>query len=182
MPVFLNRIMFLALRAPVGLSLDIQGRTDLIAEGHTPCVYIVNHQSFIDAPILGRLMPSKAAYVSKKAVVYVPVLGFLLWYTNNILIEKKKRDQSVSALIKAAGRVCSINFWAIFTLSSFDHLLLFPLLILFCYSLFDPLLLFPLLSSFTISSFEFFCYSFFEFSFAIPSFDFYPHILVTVLV
>src|SRR5262249_53840662 len=58
---------------------------DIIATGTEkvvpamPCVIAVNHNSLLDVPVVGTILPVDYKWVSKKEIFYVPFIGWHLW-------------------------------------------------------------------------------------------------------
>ena len=40
-----------------------EGRLDLLADDHPPCVYIMNHQGFLDLSVMCKYMPKRTAII-----------------------------------------------------------------------------------------------------------------------
>jgi len=55
-----------------------------------PTVFVSNHQSFLDMPLIYHL-PWKMKWVSKKSLTYIPVMGWLVWLTGHLTINRKSR-------------------------------------------------------------------------------------------
>lgn len=58
----------------------------------TPCVIAVNHNSLLDVPIVGTVLPIDYKWVSKKEIFYVPFIGWHLWAAGHIWVDRKRRD------------------------------------------------------------------------------------------
>src|ERR1035441_9482706 len=54
---------------------------------HAPCVYVSNHQSNWDVPIIGTNYPHNTVVIGKKEILYIPIFGIMFWLTGNPLIE-----------------------------------------------------------------------------------------------
>lgn len=55
-----------------------------------PVICIANHQSFLDMALMYHL-PWKMKWVSKKSLTYIPVMGWLVWLTGHLTIDRKSR-------------------------------------------------------------------------------------------
>src|SRR5687768_11758402 len=70
------------------------GGAELITEGgehvdpRRPTIYVSNHQSTIDIPVIFVSIPVPFRFVSKKQLVYVPLLGWYLKLARHILIDR----------------------------------------------------------------------------------------------
>ncbi|MCH7765748.1 MAG: 1-acyl-sn-glycerol-3-phosphate acyltransferase [Acidobacteria bacterium] len=56
-----------------GVRLEVRGRENLPRGGH--CLYMCNHMSNIDPPLLVAVLPPRIAFMAKKGVFSIPVLG-----------------------------------------------------------------------------------------------------------
>jgi|TARA_R100000388_G_scaffold71271_2_gene51617 1-acyl-sn-glycerol-3-phosphate acyltransferase len=68
-----------------------------------PTIFVCNHQSFLDMAFIYHL-PWKMKWVSKKSLTYIPVMGWLVWLTGHLTIDRssktalKKLDNLVEPL------------------------------------------------------------------------------------
>jgi len=53
-----------------------------------PCVFVANHQSFVDCPILATIFPARTAIVGKAEIGRMPLIGWLYRVTGNILLAR----------------------------------------------------------------------------------------------
>lgn len=70
--------------------------------------YIItpNHQSMMDIPLVGAIMPLVFRYVSKREVYKIPIIGWVLWLRNDIGIERGG-VQSAKKMLKDAKKFVS---------------------------------------------------------------------------
>jgi 1-acyl-sn-glycerol-3-phosphate acyltransferase len=97
------RVLSRLTRAALGLHLHVVGREHL--ESHQPCVILANHQSNLDIPIFGALLPERTVVVAKKEIVRIPFVGWLAVKTGNLLIDRSDREQAVGQLQSAAAEM-----------------------------------------------------------------------------
>lgn len=62
-----------------------------------PVVCVSNHQSFLDMPLMAKL-PWKMKWISKKELFFIPVVGWVLFMTGHIAINRKKGGKAFSKL------------------------------------------------------------------------------------
>lgn len=68
-----------------------------------PTIFVSNHQSFLDMAVIYHL-PWKMKWVSKRSLTYIPVMGWLVWLTGHLTINRtsktalKKLDNLVEPL------------------------------------------------------------------------------------
>ncbi len=87
-----------------GATLKVEGREHL--DPKRPTIYICNHQSTLDAPVLFKsLWPVPFRYVSKHTLKYVPVTGWYLMVAGYIFINRSNRRKAVATLDAAAQRI-----------------------------------------------------------------------------
>jgi 1-acyl-sn-glycerol-3-phosphate acyltransferase len=106
---------FYSLVAPyLGISQTVEGEEHL---DNLPCVFVVNHQSFLDLISVGIIMPKHTALVAKKSLRYIPVLGWFLQVANNILIDRENPEQARKSMEKAGRELCErkVPFFSFFS-------------------------------------------------------------------
>jgi 1-acyl-sn-glycerol-3-phosphate acyltransferase len=74
-----------------------------------PVIFMSNHQSLVDiAAIVDTLPPSVSwRFVAKKELVRVPIFGWCLVTTGQIIIDRGNRERAVASLRRAAERIRS---------------------------------------------------------------------------
>lgn len=55
-----------------------------------PTIFVCNHQSFLDMAVIYQL-PWKMKWVSKKSLTYIPVMGWLVWLTGHLTINRSSK-------------------------------------------------------------------------------------------
>ncbi len=87
--------------------LKIIGRDKLIEQG--PCVYVVNHQSFLDPPMVGQLFEEPVHFLARKTLMNSKFLHWAFPYCNVIPIDQERPDPAsimkVLRLVKSGGRI-----------------------------------------------------------------------------
>lgn len=59
---------------------------------HGPCIYVANHQSFLDPPMIGQLFERQVYYLARKTLLNHPVMNFALPYCNVVPIDQERPD------------------------------------------------------------------------------------------
>lgn len=95
----LSRLM----RPPLGLHVRVEGR-ERMAEA-APCIYVSNHQSMYDVPVLAELYPVDTVVIGKRELRKIPFFGWLYAVTGNVLIDRSDNESAVRSLKEAAQRV-----------------------------------------------------------------------------
>lgn len=85
----------------------------VVAEGlenvptHAPVVLMSNHQSLVDIAALVDTLPPSVSwrFVAKRELVRVPVFGWCLVTTGQIIVDRGNRERAVASLRRAAERI-----------------------------------------------------------------------------
>jgi 1-acyl-sn-glycerol-3-phosphate acyltransferase len=85
-------------------------------EGFTssrPCVFVANHQSFLDVLLFGAVVPKGTVAAGKKEIAYIPFFGWFFRASGNILLDRGNRPQTAAALHGAAAilRKDGLSVW-----------------------------------------------------------------------
>lgn len=96
-----------------GIRLKVRGLDRL--EPGRPYVFIVNHQSNIDIPVLVQgLTGFQLRWVAKKELLYIPFFGWGLWASKHITVDRSNRRKSMASLRKAregiVAGICVVVF------------------------------------------------------------------------
>ncbi len=60
-------------------------------DSEIPTVFICNHQSFLDMALAYHL-PWQMKWVSKRSLAFIPVMGWLVWLTGHLTINRKSKS------------------------------------------------------------------------------------------
>lgn len=85
-----------------GIKLKVE-RLDQI-DFSLPYIFVSNHLSSLDIPVLFRAIPVELHFIAKKEVKRMPFVGWYMWMTGMIFIDRTNREKSVASLEKA-GRL-----------------------------------------------------------------------------
>ncbi|HET8656211.1 MAG TPA: lysophospholipid acyltransferase family protein [Longimicrobiaceae bacterium] len=99
------------MRPPLGLRVVVRGREHLLARW--PCIYIANHQSLYDVPVLAELYPPRTVVIGKKELRRIPLFGWLYVATGNVLIDRKDNPSAVGRLQEAEEAIVErgVSVW-----------------------------------------------------------------------
>lgn len=110
-----------------GVSLRVNGLNHIDPRRHY--VFMVNHQSNIDIPVLLQSLPGfQLRWLAKKEMLWVPFLGWAMWAARHIAVDRGDRNDALRSLKKAQERMAggiSIVFFPEGTRSSDGGLLPF---------------------------------------------------------
>lgn len=112
-----------------GVRIVVSGREHLDRlAGASGRVFMANHQSNLDPPVLLATLPGQVSYLAKKELFSVPVLGAILHAGGIIPVDRSHRDAARASVAHAAGMARQGRPFAIFpegTRSPDDRLLPF---------------------------------------------------------
>ena len=83
----------------LGLQVRVTGRHHILEQ--RPCIYVANHQSAYDAPILAELYTPDTVIIGKQELRRIPLFGWLYTVTGNILIDRANTSSAVGRLREA---------------------------------------------------------------------------------
>ena len=70
-----------------------------------PCIFIANHQSMLDVPVMAAVFRPDSVIIAKKEVVNVPFFGWLYDATGNIRIDRKDTRSAIGGLKEAEAAI-----------------------------------------------------------------------------
>ena len=69
-----------------------------------PHIFVCNHQSTLDIAVAFVAIPKPLRFVAKKELLYVPFLGWYMWATGMIFVNRKKSEEARKSL-ERAGKI-----------------------------------------------------------------------------
>ena len=110
-----------------GVSFSVNGLSHI--DPRQQYVFMVNHQSNIDIPVLVQSLPAfQLRWIAKKELLWVPFFGWALWAAKHITVDRSDRFNALGSLKKARQRMKSGISLVVFpegTRSGDGHLLPF---------------------------------------------------------
>jgi len=105
------QMMVKLMRPPLGLKTRIVGKENLSKA--QPCIYVANHQSAYDVPVLAELYPAGTVVIGKKELAHIPFFGWIYRITGNIMIDRKDNERAVGRLREAelAIQTRGVSVW-----------------------------------------------------------------------
>lgn len=82
-----------------GIRLKVSYAEELTDDSY---VFVANHQSYLDIPLLFRAIYYNLHFVAKKELKKVPFLGWYMMATGMIFIDRSNRNKAIESLKKAA--------------------------------------------------------------------------------
>lgn len=86
-----------------GGRLEVSGLEQL--DRSKPYMFISNHQSTIDIPVLFQALPWDTRFVAKKQLKYVPALGWYMWLAKFVFVDRSNHHQAVRSLEEAGRQI-----------------------------------------------------------------------------
>ena len=94
-----------------GIRLRVRGLERL--NPHRPYIFIANHQSYIDIPIMIQALPGfQLRWIAKKELIWVPLFGWALWCAKHILVDRFNFSKATASLKDAEERIRAQDFVA----------------------------------------------------------------------
>jgi 1-acyl-sn-glycerol-3-phosphate acyltransferase len=78
---------------------------EAIREGRQSVIFMSNHESQMDPPILIAALPVPAVYIAKKELKYVPFIGWAGWAAGVIFIDRGDRERAIRSIRGAATQI-----------------------------------------------------------------------------
>jgi 1-acyl-sn-glycerol-3-phosphate acyltransferase len=97
-----------------GVQVEISGLQNVPAG--VSCIFLANHVSNLDPPILFPAIPGQASVMLKKELMRIPVLGTAMRMAKFVPVERGSRRESAQASVTAAAEVVRLGL----------HFLIFP--------------------------------------------------------
>ena len=83
--------------------LEVEGVERVPAD--TPVVFMANHESWLDIPMLLVAIPGQVRFLAKKSLFSVPFLGWAISAMGFIPVDRKNRRTAVKSFEEAAARI-----------------------------------------------------------------------------
>jgi 1-acyl-sn-glycerol-3-phosphate acyltransferase len=89
-----------------GVTIKVRGLSRL--DGRQRYLFLVNHQSNIDIPVLVQSLPDfQLRWIAKKELLWVPFFGWAMWAGKHIVVDRADSTGAFGSLKKAAARIAS---------------------------------------------------------------------------
>lgn len=79
----------------IGIDLEVEGKEN-IPEG--PCVFIGNHTSILDIPVVYYASNKNIGFIAKKEILKTPILGYWLKKANCIPLDRENTREAIKAI------------------------------------------------------------------------------------
>lgn len=95
-PARIARLLSRLMCPAVGVRVAVRGAEHLRGDG--PRVYVANHQSYLDYPILGAVFPERTVLLGQSVLDRIPVVGWLFRATGNVVVSRESAESRRAAL------------------------------------------------------------------------------------
>jgi len=95
-----------------GCDLEIIGEENIPKD--QAALYVSNHQSYLDIPILVYVLNQPIGFVAKKELAKVPIIGKWIHFTESVFIDRKDIRQSLRAINEASKKIKDHHSMVIF--------------------------------------------------------------------
>lgn len=87
-----------------GVRLKVRGLDRL--DPNRPYIFMANHQSNIDIPVLVEsLTDYQIRWVAKRELLFIPLFGWALWASKHIIVDRTRPSQAMTSLRKATRMI-----------------------------------------------------------------------------
>ena len=107
------RIVSLGVRA-AGIRIQVAGLDNIPPA--TACIFMCNHVSNLDPPVLIPMLPGRSSVLLKKTLTDIPILGTAMKLADFVPVERGSRREAAKASVEAAARALRKGL----------HILVFP--------------------------------------------------------
>ncbi|MDR0498662.1 MAG: 1-acyl-sn-glycerol-3-phosphate acyltransferase [Holophagales bacterium] len=76
-----------------------------IKNGTQSTIFMSNHESFLDPPLLMGAIPVPAVYIAKKEIKRMPLIGWAVWAAGVIFIDRNNTESALLSIERAAEQI-----------------------------------------------------------------------------
>ena len=92
----------------VGIKLEVHGWESLPADIRSEkqaVIFMSNHESNLDPPVLISALPVPAVYISKKELKWLPLVGWAAGLGGTLFLDRGNRERAVRSVYQAAAEI-----------------------------------------------------------------------------
>ncbi len=82
-----------------GIKVKITGKENVVPK--TPYVFVANHLSLFDIPVLQRYVPNDFSFIFKKEIAKVPIFGWQMVLGPAIMVDRQNPEKAMKSIEKA---------------------------------------------------------------------------------
>ena len=102
-----GRVFCRGLARFMGWRMEVANRERL--DSHRPCVFIANHQSFLDVVTFGSIFPQRTVSAGKREIGRIPVFGWFYRLSGNLVLDRGNPRDARDSLDEAARTIRGEN-------------------------------------------------------------------------
>jgi 1-acyl-sn-glycerol-3-phosphate acyltransferase len=95
----LTKVFSAPVLAMAGIKVKITGKKNVVPK--TPYVFVSNHVSLFDIPVLQRYVPNNFSFVFKKEIAWVPLFGWQMQLGPHIIIDRQNPEKAMKSIENA---------------------------------------------------------------------------------
>jgi len=95
----LTKVFSAPVLAMAGIKVKITGKENVVPK--TPYVFVSNHVSLFDIPVLQRYVPNDFSFVFKKEIAWVPLFGWQMQLGPHIIIDRQNPEKAMKSIENA---------------------------------------------------------------------------------
>lgn len=95
----------------IGIEIEVRGKENIPKE---PCVFISNHTSILDIPILFKTVNKPLGFIAKKEMLKVPVIGFWLEKVHCVPLDRNNTREAIKSINDGVNNISKGICMAIF--------------------------------------------------------------------
>ena len=83
-----------------GTTVEIHGEENVV-DG--PCLFVSNHQSYMDIPIIVSIAKSHLGFVAKKELAEVPLFGIWIKRTRSLFLDRENTREAIKVILEGVN-------------------------------------------------------------------------------
>ena len=95
----LTKVYSAPILAIAGIKVKITGKENVVPK--TPYVFVSNHRSLFDIPVLQRYVPNDFSFIFKKEIARVPLFGWQMQLGPHIVINRQNPEKAMKSIENA---------------------------------------------------------------------------------
>ena len=107
-PLLLGKAAIAAGLKILGIQLNISGRDSV--DRVNPSVFMANHQSFLDGPLLFYLIPQVVRVIMKKEIIRIPIIGWAMGFVGFVPVDRKGQKSGRRSIERATRLIKTKGF------------------------------------------------------------------------